>query len=642
MATEKKALRNKAPIIITFALLIVAVLFIAYAGNHYLSEAKRSFDHVISQHNVKTDAMTQILGLARQRSLALQTMLLTDDPFELDELHMLMYEIAEKYRMLKDFLLQLELSAEERQLLERQEARSMSAGRIQNQIAELIISGGKEQARSLLYHAAIPGQKKAMQLMNEFIFLQGDQNTEELSVTADRLIQDAALVIILVIPGCFTCIVIVYLMVTGYYREILKRSMVETEQKSISLELEHQQREHSRELTARQGCSKSAGIAYSSFLADMSHEIRTPINAVLTMAELLSNTALDEEQKQYIQNILHSGESLEYILNDILDFSELESDTFKLNQQPFDFLQLIRETAILMDPLADKQNLPLILDTDINFHHMLTGDSERIRQVLTNLISNAIKFTRTGSITVKLEYYGCSSDRHVFRVRVIDTGIGIAQNQHQRLFNRYTRVEQNFSGARPGSGLGLAICKRIITRMNGAIGVNSSPGKGSCFWFELALPVSDPVAETTDIGDLPDNPVRQTYHVLIVDDDPISLLGCSKLLELQGHHALGADSAEAALSLLKKTAVDAVLMDVHMPGMSGIECTRVLRKSRDARLRSLPVIGLTACVMEEQRQLFLAAGMDTILPKPFDSGQVDRELNRLCAPAAGKSKLRAG
>lgn len=367
--------------------------------------------------------------------------------------------------------------------------------------------------------------------------------------------------------------------------------------------------------------------AKSTFLANMSHEIRTPLNGLMSMGQLLLSTPLSKEQREYAENLVNSGWALNEVINEILDFSKIEAGKLVIRPVDFRLRPLLDEIMQLMRFNAEAKSLKLEYRFDCEIQDAWHGDASRLRQVLINLIGNAIRFTHVGEVTLCVGLKENQGGEKRLRFSVIDTGIGIEASLQDKLFERFTQLDETPSRAHGGTGLGLAISKHLVEAMGGNIGVLSEAGRGSNFWFELPMQPAEETlsdaADTTGVGR-----ALKDLRVLLVDDDAINRLAGQRMLEQQGCKVILANNGREALRQLKVQPVDLVLMDVHMPVLDGIEATRRIRKGDNS---DIPVIGLTASVMRDELERYLEAGMDAVIAKPVEAAMLTRTITSVIA-----------
>lgn len=380
----------------------------------------------------------------------------------------------------------------------------------------------------------------------------------------------------------------------------------------------------------------AANKAKDEFLTTMSHELRTPMNAVVGAGNLLKITPLSGKQQEYVQKLEISAHHLLDLVNDILDLARADSSQLRLENIPFTLDDVLHQTEqLLMEQSSRKQ---LVLQQDNCFQpppgRCLVGDPTRLKQVLLNLQTNAIKFTEHGQVVLQVTPLQATDDEATLRFSVSDTGIGISAEQQRQLFQPFSQADSSTTRRFGGSGLGLAISHKLVARMGGALAVESNPGQGSCFFFTLRFPLqAEPQEEAETATAAPD--LFYGRRVLLVDDEPMNLFFGSELLHAIGIDVIAVDSGAAALERLARQTVELVLMDVSMPGMDGYQTTRQIRAH--PRFADLPVIALTAHAIAGERERCLAAGMDDYLSKPFAPEQLKALLRRwLNAPPPGR------
>ncbi len=395
----------------------------------------------------------------------------------------------------------------------------------------------------------------------------------------------------------------------------------------------HTIRRNARALEAARAHALDASRSKSAFLAMMSHELRTPMNGVLGMAHALAATKLTPQQAGYLDMIVQSGDGLMAVLNDILDLSKIEAGKLELEAVSFDVDKLGRQIFLMWSETARLKGLELVLEIDPATPAWLAGDPVRVRQILLNLISNALKFTEQGEVTVRI----APLTPRGIEILVTDTGIGMRQDQQDKLFQAFSQAEASTTRRFGGTGLGLSICRQLAEMMDGDISVTSEPGSGTTFRVALPLPTGQAPAEAEIQNEIVSLEGRE---ILVVDDNKVNQAVAKAILEAAGAVVTLADDGLDGLEKLRAGNFGVVLMDVHMPRMDGIEALGRIRAGEAGRF-DIPVIALTADAMSGEGERLLSLGFDEAHPKPIQPAELLYAVGAWCHHAETPARLSA-
>jgi signal transduction histidine kinase/CheY-like chemotaxis protein len=406
-----------------------------------------------------------------------------------------------------------------------------------------------------------------------------------------------------------------------------------------------EEREHA------QAAAEEASKAKSQFLANMSHEIRTPMNGVLGMTELLLGGELNDSQRRFAEIANESGRSLLKLINDILDFSKIEAGKLELETIDFDLGHVLESLIELFSEQAQAAGLELVLDIDPAVHTQLRGDPDRLRQIASNLVGNAIKFTPKGKVAVHVRETAAQADTVLLHLEVRDTGIGIDPGSQEHIFDPFRQADGSTTRRFGGTGLGLSICKQIVELLGGHIGVNSMPGIGSVFWFDVPFALRVPKESAPRLGQQrplekpssgfslhgPEglNPPRR---LLVAEDNQVNQLIAQAMLSKLGWDCDLVENGQEAIDALRQKSYAGILMDCQMPVMDGFAAAHAIRtmEAQAGQSQRLPIIALTAHAMEGDNEKCLEAGMDGYVSKPYSLAQLQQALDRVFVPMPSK------
>lgn len=396
-------------------------------------------------------------------------------------------------------------------------------------------------------------------------------------------------------------------------------SQLETKVEKRTQEL----KEQNEKLFVANQLAQQSRVAKDQFLATMSHEIRTPLNAIIGFQQLLKETPLNNEQKEYVESIDFAGKNLLIIINDILDLSKIEAGKFEINQESLNVEQAIKSVIDLVEFNAKEKQLQLVFNHDVSIPKNVIGDGARFNQILLNLIGNAVKFTEKGSVTISSKLISHKEDIVLCEFIVEDTGIGIPAEKQNLVFERFTQASADTTRKYGGTGLGLTIVKQLLKLQGGNISLKSEPGKGSTFTFYIPFGNASRIIDaemTQNWAQKMESSQEQKIKILLAEDTPLNQLLVRKIAQKWNYELDVANNGKEALDLIDKNTYDIVLMDIQMPEMDGYTATQAIRNMNNPDKKNIPIIALTAHATNEEAQKCLHMGMNAYVTKPFNPG----------------------
>lgn len=597
---------------------VLLMLFILHTYTNYLVGLEQVIIEQAKEGH-KMELNSELMELSRSRTRLTSKVIDMDDVFEQDEANILLDVYASHFSRIRADFLSLVQSDFEKEIITKQNNIVKIILPAQRETIELAMNNENNKARKILYGIVLPGQDKMIDLFAEMIVYE-QKKIDDLSTQAQLSIKNINKSIYSIIALSLSFIIIISTIV------IIKIKKIQNELIESHNDLEKKIEIRTHDLSKAMKAAKQSAIAKSQFLATMSHEIRTPMNGVMGMTQLLESTKLEKTQSEYVQAIKNSGKLLLTVINDVLDFSKLDSNKVSLENIDLDFKKLCQDVIKLLKVNSDKKGLNLELNYSDDAHNIVSGDPSRLRQILFNLLGNAIKFTENGYVKLSITNYKGTESHVALHIEIEDSGIGIKDENRNNIFQSFTQADNSTTRKFGGTGLGLVICKQLIHLMDGAIDFKSVYGEGSTFFIDINLPKGrvTEIIEKDKNRDLSNN--QFTGKALIVEDVTVNQIIAKSMLDSMGLNCDLASDGKLAVEKCHQNKYDIVFMDCRMPNMDGYEATKIIREQQKESDSHLPIIALTANATEDDRKKCIESGMDEVIHKPFQVKELEAAL----------------